>query len=72
MAWTQSDVDAFENLIRAAIADGTALVRSHGFGDQSTEFLSIADAWELLGKMKAAVAAATGGLTKYVQTSKGV
>lgn len=72
MAWTQSDVEALESAIRAAIANGSWQVQVMAFEDQSITLRSLAEAFELLEKMKAQVAALGSGLTKYVITSKGV
>lgn len=72
MAWTSTDVETLRTAIRAAIADGTWRVQTIAFADQAVTLRSLKEAMDLLDRIEAQVNAQAGGLTKYVQTSKGV
>lgn len=72
MAWTTTDVETLRTAIRAAIANGTWQVQTIAFSDQAVTLRSLKEAMDLLDRIEAQVNAQGGGLTKYVQTSKGL
>jgi hypothetical protein len=69
----QATRDALWAQIQASISSGRWQVKTYNFADQAVELWSLEDAWSLLAKLDGMLAAASsGGMTKYVQTSKGV